>query len=64
MKTADEFLRELAKRVEILHVPVLDEDGEPQVDEVGKPETERQIGLLLDGYDADDFLALTGIRVE
>lgn len=61
--TADEFLRHLAARVEVLHVPVLDASGEPQVDEVGKPETERQIGLLLDGYDADEFLALTGLRV-
>lgn len=58
--TADEFLRELALRVEVINVIPTDlDENEDPADHI-----EPYLAVVLDGHDADQFLALTGIRVE
>lgn len=54
--TADEFLRELALRV--AEEPLL------HVDNYGDVYAEPTLLIRIDPHDADEFLALTGIRVE
>lgn len=51
--TAEEFLRDLALRVEVIEEHVPEEVfGEPL------------LVIRIDGHDADEFLSLTGVRIE
>jgi hypothetical protein len=56
--TADEFLRELALRAEIVQVVEMANDED---DETAREEA---LVIRLDPHDADEILSLTGIRVE
>lgn len=58
--TAEEFLRELALRVEVINVTPTDlDESEDPADHI-----EPQLAVVLEPHDADHFLSLTGIRVE
>lgn len=56
--TAEQFLRELALRAEVVHtVPA----GATDLEGV---ESEPALVIRIDPYDAEEFLNLTGVRVE
>lgn len=58
--TADEFLRDLAKRVEVVQVAPIDLDEAEDPAEHMEP----TLVIVIDPYDAEEFLSLTGVRVE
>lgn len=56
----EDFLRDLAKRAEVVQVAPSDLDESEDVADHIEP----TLVVVLDGHDAEQFLSLTGIRIE